>query len=47
MEPIVFPELIAKSMVLEKRQSAYAVAEIGDRGGAEVFPLEIGRGHPP
>jgi hypothetical protein len=30
-------------MVPEKLESASAVAGIGDRGGAEVFALEIGR----
>jgi thiol:disulfide interchange protein DsbD len=44
-DPIVFPELLTRGMVLEKLETISAVAGIDDPGSADRFPLQTGRDH--
>ena len=46
-EPIVFPELLTKSIILDKLETISPVAGIGDPAGADVFPHQAGRGQRP
>jgi thiol:disulfide interchange protein len=46
-EPVVFPELLTKSILLDKLETIATVAGIGDPGGADVFRHQAGRGQRP
>lgn len=46
-EPIVFPELLTKSIILDKLETISTVAGIDDPGGADVSRHQAGRGQRP
>jgi thiol:disulfide interchange protein len=45
--PIVFPELLTKSILLDKLETVTTIAGIGDPGVADALPDQVGRGQRP
>jgi thiol:disulfide interchange protein DsbD len=45
--PIVFPELLTKSILLDKLETVTTLAGIGDPGVADALPDQVGRGQRP